>query len=47
MAKFLTLDNLEVKNKVALVRVDFNSPVDPETKKISMIREIEPMENQQ
>ena len=34
MAKFLTLDDVEVKNKVVLVRVDFNSPVDPETKKI-------------
>ena len=34
MAKFLTLDDLEVKNKVVLVRVDFNSPIDPETKKI-------------
>ena len=34
MAKFLTLDDVEVKNKVVLVRVDFNSPIDPETKKI-------------
>jgi len=34
MAKFLTLDDVEVKDKVVLVRVDFNSPVDPETKKI-------------
>lgn len=34
MAKFLTLDDFEVKDKVVLVRVDFNSPVDPETKKI-------------
>ena len=34
MAKFLTLDDVEVKDKVVLVRVDFNSPIDPETKKI-------------
>lgn len=34
MVKFLTLDDVEVKDKVTLVRVDFNSPVDPETKKI-------------
>ena len=32
MAKFLTLDDVEVKDKVVLVRVDFNSPIDPETK---------------
>ncbi|MEM3840960.1 MAG: phosphoglycerate kinase, partial [Candidatus Bathyarchaeia archaeon] len=34
MAKYLTLDDVDVKNKVVLVRVDFNSPVDPETKKV-------------
>ena len=34
MAKFLTLDDVKVKNKVVLVRVDFNSPVDPRTKKV-------------
>jgi len=34
MAKFLTLDDMKVKDKVVLVRVDFNSPTDPETKKI-------------
>jgi len=34
MAKFLTLDDVEVKDKTVLVRVDFNSPVDPETKKV-------------
>jgi phosphoglycerate kinase len=34
MVKFLTLDDLSVKDKVVLVRVDFNSPVDPKTKKI-------------
>jgi phosphoglycerate kinase len=32
--KYLTLDDVEVKDKVVLVRVDFNSPVDPETKKV-------------
>jgi len=34
MAKFLTIDDLNFKNKVALVRVDFNSPIDPKTKKV-------------
>jgi phosphoglycerate kinase len=34
MAKYLTLDDVQVKNKVVLVRVDFNSPVDPESKKV-------------
>ena len=34
MAKFLTMDDFNFKNKVALVRVDFNSPIDPATKKI-------------
>jgi phosphoglycerate kinase len=34
MAKYLTLDDVKVKDKVVLVRVDFNSPVDPKTKKI-------------
>jgi len=34
MAKYLTLDDVEVKDKVVLVRVDFNSPVDPDTKKV-------------
>jgi phosphoglycerate kinase len=34
MAKFLTLDDVEVKGKVVLVRVDFNSPVNPKTNKI-------------
>jgi phosphoglycerate kinase len=32
--RFLTLDDVKVKNRVVLVRVDFNSPVDPKTKKI-------------
>jgi phosphoglycerate kinase len=34
MVKYLTLDDVQVKNKVVLVRVDFNSPVDPESKKV-------------
>ena len=34
MAKYLTLDDLKVKDKVVLVRVDFNSPVGPESKKV-------------
>ena len=34
MPKFLTLDDVDVKGKVVLVRVDFNSPVDPETKEV-------------
>ncbi|RLI12662.1 phosphoglycerate kinase [Candidatus Bathyarchaeota archaeon] len=34
MPRFLTLDDVDVKGKTVLVRVDFNSPVDPETKKI-------------
>ena len=34
MPKFLTLDDFNFKDKVAIVRVDFNSPIDPKTKKI-------------
>jgi phosphoglycerate kinase len=34
VAKHLTLDDIKVKDKVVLVRVDFNSPVDPKTQKI-------------
>ncbi|MEM2971914.1 MAG: phosphoglycerate kinase [Candidatus Bathyarchaeia archaeon] len=34
MVKHLTLDDVQVRDKVVLVRVDFNSPVDPETKKV-------------
>ncbi|TRO52579.1 phosphoglycerate kinase, partial [Candidatus Bathyarchaeota archaeon] len=34
MPKFLTMDDLNLKNKTVLVRVDFNSPVDPNTKKV-------------
>jgi len=35
MAKYLTLDDVKVKDKVVLVRVDFNSEVDPETKNVT------------
>ncbi|MBX5326797.1 MAG: phosphoglycerate kinase [Candidatus Bathyarchaeia archaeon] len=34
MAKFLTMDDFNFENKTALVRVDFNSNIDPQTKKI-------------
>jgi len=34
MPKFLTIDDLDLKNKTVLVRVDFNSPLDPKTKQI-------------
>jgi phosphoglycerate kinase len=34
MVRYLTLDDIKVKDKVVLLRVDFNSPVDPENKKI-------------
>lgn len=34
MPKFLTMDDFDFKDKTVLVRVDFNSPVDPETKKV-------------
>lgn len=34
MARFLTIDDVDVKGKVVLVRVDFNSPIDPVTKKV-------------
>jgi phosphoglycerate kinase len=34
VARFLTIDDFDFRNKVALVRVDFNSPVDPQTKRI-------------
>jgi len=34
MAKFLSIDDFDFRNKVALLRVDFNSPIDPQTKKI-------------
>jgi len=34
MSKILTIDDFDFEGKTVLVRVDFNSPVDPETKKI-------------
>ena len=34
MVNFLTLDDINVKNKTVLLRVDFNSPIDPKTQKI-------------
>jgi phosphoglycerate kinase len=34
LPKFLTLDDVKVKDKVVLVRVDFNSAIDPKTQKI-------------
>jgi phosphoglycerate kinase len=34
MPKFLTIDDFDLKDKTVLVRVDFNSPVDPKTKRI-------------
>jgi len=34
MTRILTIDDFGFKGKTALVRVDFNSPIDPETKKI-------------
>src|SRR3972149_6218966 len=34
MPKILTIDDFDFKGKTALVRVDFNSPVDPNTKKL-------------
>ena len=34
MPKFLTIDDFNFKGKTALIRVDINSPIDPETKKI-------------
>ncbi|KPV62956.1 MAG: Phosphoglycerate kinase [Candidatus Bathyarchaeota archaeon BA1] len=34
MTPFLTLDDLDFKDKTALLRVDFNSPVNPENKTI-------------
>jgi phosphoglycerate kinase len=34
MPKFLTMDDFNFRDKTALIRVDFNSPIDLETKKI-------------
>ena len=35
MADFLTMDDYNFKNKTVLIRVDFNSPLDPNTKKVT------------
>ena len=35
MAKYKTLDDFNVKNQTVLVRVDFNSEIDPQTKKVT------------
>src|SRR4030067_2046683 len=35
MAKYKTLDDFNVKGKTVLVRVDFNSEIDPQTKKVT------------
>ena len=35
MPKHLTIDDIEVRNKVVLVRVDFNSEIDLKTKKVT------------
>ncbi|HSV50245.1 MAG TPA: phosphoglycerate kinase [Candidatus Acidoferrales bacterium] len=35
MAKYKTLDDFDVKNKTVLIRVDFNSEIDPDTKKVT------------
>jgi phosphoglycerate kinase len=34
MPKFLTIDDFDLKDKTVLIRVDFNSPVDPKTKRV-------------
>jgi phosphoglycerate kinase len=34
MVNYLTLNDVKVKDKVVLVRVDFNSPIDPKSKKV-------------
>ena len=34
MQKILTIDDFDFKGKTVLVRVDFNSPIDPNTKKV-------------
>jgi phosphoglycerate kinase len=35
MVKFKTLDDFNVKNKTVIIRVDFNSEVDPQTKQVT------------
>lgn len=34
MGKYLTMDDFDFKDKTVLVRVDFNSPIDPDTKRV-------------
>jgi phosphoglycerate kinase len=34
MPKFLTMDDFNLKDKIVLIRVDFNSPIDPKTKRV-------------
>ena len=34
MPKILTIDDFDFKGKTVLVRLDFNSPIDPRTKKV-------------
>jgi phosphoglycerate kinase len=34
MPKFLTIDDFNLKDKTVLIRVDFNSPIDPKTKRV-------------
>jgi phosphoglycerate kinase len=40
MPKFLTIDDFNLKDKTVLLRVDFNSPLDPNTKQIINDRRI-------
>jgi len=40
MRDFLTLDDLDFKDKIVLLRVDINVPVDKDTKKISESKRI-------
>ncbi len=35
MLKYKTIDDFEVKNKTVIVRVDFNSEIDPQTQKVA------------
>lgn len=35
MAKYLTLDDVKVKDRIVLVRVDFNSEIEPTSKKVT------------
>ena len=37
MAKVLTLDDVDLEGRTVLVRVDINSPMDPETNVFLMI----------